>query len=97
VPSKIFYRERARYGALKRSRKPDDPELLASRAIMDEESLVDAFAKAVAKSPPLTPEVCQRILGLLKTGNLPDDRDSSPQSQLEAAALIARQRERASQ
>jgi hypothetical protein len=65
VPADTFYRERARYGALKRSRKPDDPELLASRAIMAEESLVAAINKALAKAPPLTPAVRERILGLL--------------------------------
>ena len=65
MPTELFYQERARYGALTRSRKPDDPELLASRAVMDEESLVAAIAKALAKSPPLTPEVRQRIIGLL--------------------------------
>jgi hypothetical protein len=65
VPTELFYQERARYGALTRSRNPDDPELLASRAVMDEESLVDAIAKALAKAPPLTPAVRERILGLL--------------------------------
>ena len=65
MPTDIFYRERARYGALKRSRKPNDPELVRSRAIMDEESLVDAIVKALAKAPPLTPAVRERILGLL--------------------------------
>ena len=65
MPTETFYRERARYGALKRSRQPDDPELLASRAIMDEESLVDAIAKALQKAPPMTPQVRERILGLL--------------------------------
>ena len=65
MPTDTFYRERARYGALKRSRKPDDPELLASRAIMDEESLFDAVSKALKKAPPLTPQVRERILGLL--------------------------------
>jgi hypothetical protein len=32
---------------------------------MAEESLVDAIKKAIAKAPPLTPEVRERILGLL--------------------------------
>jgi hypothetical protein len=39
--------------------------LLAARALMAEESLVDAINKALAKAPPLTPAVHERILGLL--------------------------------
>jgi hypothetical protein len=65
MPTDIFFRERARYGALVRSRRPGDPELVAARALMAEESLVDAIAKALAKAPPLTPAVRERILGLL--------------------------------
>ena len=65
MPTDIFLRERARYGALVRSRKADDHELLAARALMAEESLVDAISKALAKAAPLTPAVRERILGLL--------------------------------
>jgi len=32
----------------------DDPELVAARAVMAEESLVDAIAKALSKAPSLT-------------------------------------------
>jgi hypothetical protein len=65
VPTELFYQERARYGALVRSRQAGDPELVAARALMAEESLVDAINKALAKAPPLTPAVRERILGLL--------------------------------
>ena len=39
--------------------------MVAARALMAEESLVDAIAKALAKAPPLKPAVRERILGLL--------------------------------
>jgi hypothetical protein len=37
----------------------------SARALMAEESLVDAISKALAKAPPLTPAMRERILGLL--------------------------------
>ena len=43
----------------------DDPELVAARAVMAEESLVDAIAKALSKTPPLTRAVRERINALL--------------------------------
>ena len=61
----IFYRERAKVGSLTRSRQPDDPELVAARAVMAEESLVDAIAKALSKAPSLTRAVRERINALL--------------------------------
>ena len=60
-----FYRYRGVVGALTRSRPADDPELLAARSHMAEESLVDAVAKALRKSPPLTRAVRERINALL--------------------------------
>ena len=60
-----FYRYRGAVGSLTRSRPADDPELVAARALMAEESLVDAISKALAKAAPLTPAVRERILGLL--------------------------------
>jgi hypothetical protein len=65
MATKTFYRERAKVGSLTRSRQSNDPELLAAGALMAEESLVDAINKALAKAPPLTPAVHERILGLL--------------------------------
>jgi hypothetical protein len=41
------------------------PSLLAARSLMAEASLVDAVAKALKKSPPLTPAVRERINALL--------------------------------
>ena len=60
-----FDRYRGVVGSLTRSRPADDPELLAARSRMAEESLVDAVAKALKKSPPLTPAVRERINTLL--------------------------------
>jgi hypothetical protein len=60
-----FYRYRGVVGSLSRSRQPDDLELVAARTLMAEESLVDAVAKALKKSPPLTPAVRERINALL--------------------------------
>lgn len=51
--------------ALSRHRAPDDPDLVAARAKLREERLVAAIEKALAKAPPLTPEVRSRIVGLL--------------------------------
>ncbi|MGB8500811.1 hypothetical protein [Mycobacterium sp.] len=48
---------------MRSSRQPNDPELLAARALMAEESLVDAIAKALKKAPPMTPQVRERVLG----------------------------------
>lgn len=50
-------------GRMRSSRQPNDPELLAARALMAEESLVDAIAKALKKAPPMTPQVRERVLG----------------------------------
>jgi hypothetical protein len=65
MATKTFYRERAKVGSLTRSRQPDDPELVAACALMAEESLVDAIAKALSKAPPLTRAVRERINALL--------------------------------
>jgi hypothetical protein len=65
MATKTFYRERAKVGSLTRSRPADDPELLTARSLMAEESLVDAVAKALKRSPPLTPAVRERINALL--------------------------------
>jgi hypothetical protein len=43
----------------------DDHELVAARAVMAEESLVDAIAKALSKAPSLTRAVRERINALL--------------------------------
>jgi hypothetical protein len=60
-----FYRYRGAVGSLTRSRPANDPELLAARSRMAEESLVDAVAKALKKSPSLRPAVRERINALL--------------------------------
>lgn len=57
--------QHAHVAALARHRAPDDPDLMTARAKLREEALVRAVEKALAKSPPLTDAVRQRIVGLL--------------------------------
>jgi hypothetical protein len=56
-----FYAARARVAGLARYRQPNDPELAAARRRMREERLVHAIYKALAKAPPVTPELRARI------------------------------------
>ena len=60
-----FHVERARVAVLTRYRDPDDPELLAARRRMQEEALVTAISKALAKAPPMTDQLRARIFALL--------------------------------
>lgn len=60
-----FPRERARVAVLTRHRPPADPELIDARRRMGEESLIVAVSNAVAKAPPITPELRRRVLHLL--------------------------------
>ena len=52
-------------GSLTRSREPNDSQLVAARAAMSEETLVDAVAKALKKAPPLAPQARDRVIALL--------------------------------
>lgn len=65
MPTDIFYRERARYGALRRSRQPNDAELLNAQHTMQAEALVEAINRAMKKAPPMTPELRERVIALL--------------------------------
>jgi hypothetical protein len=65
VSTRTFRAERARYASLTRSRTPDDPELIASRQLMLEQAFIDAIDRALSKAPPMTPDVRERIVGLL--------------------------------
>lgn len=65
-----FHAERARVTVVTRYRDPDDPELIAARRRMNEEHLVDAISKVLAKAPPMTPAVCDRIIALLVTSEV---------------------------
>ncbi|MGO4445065.1 hypothetical protein AB4Z42_17070 [Mycobacterium sp. 2YAF39] len=56
---------RARVGALTRFRDAADPELALARTQMGEEKFIAAVERALAKAPPITPGVRQRIIGLL--------------------------------
>ena len=65
VLSTNFSRERARVAVLTRHRHPADPELIDARRRMGEESLIVAVRNAVAKAPPITPEISRRVMNLL--------------------------------
>ncbi|MHA7663731.1 hypothetical protein [Mycolicibacterium sp. HS_4_1] len=60
-----FTQKRARVGGLTRTRAHDDPDLRAARSQMQDEILVDAIAKALANSRPLTAQTRERIVELL--------------------------------
>lgn len=61
--------ERARIGALSRSRTDDDPELIEARRNLRFERLAEHVERAVAQLPPLTEAQCQRIAALLTAGS----------------------------
>ena len=60
--------ERARVASLTRSRKPDDPDLVAARRDLRAERLALYIRKAVDAAPPLTDEQRDRLAGLLRAG-----------------------------
>lgn len=59
---------RARIASLTRSRKPDDPELVAARRDFKTARLEDYIAQTVDSWPPLTAEQRDRLALLLKGG-----------------------------
>lgn len=59
-----------RVAALARHRDPQDPALITATAEQREEALIHAVEKALEKAPPLTPEVRQRVIGLLATSGV---------------------------
>ena len=62
----LTYRQaRGRYASLTRDRDPDDAELVAAKHTMQEEALVIAITRALAKAPPMTDAIRARITGLL--------------------------------
>jgi hypothetical protein len=65
--STVFH-ERARVASLTRSRRPDDPELVAARQSLKAERLADYIKRTVDAAPPLTPEQRDRLALLLKGG-----------------------------
>ncbi len=60
--------ERARVAALSRSRKPDDPDLVAARQTLKAERLSEYIRRTVATLPPLSPEQRERLALLLRDG-----------------------------
>lgn len=59
---------KARVGALSRSRRADDPDLIEARRNLRAERLADYIKKNVAAAPPLTPEQRDRLALLLRGG-----------------------------
>jgi hypothetical protein len=76
--TKAAARERARYAALSRDRKPDDPERLEARRNLRFECLSEHVARVVAEAPPMTDEQREQIASLLR-----------PARQVAAEALAA--------
>ena len=60
-----YMQARGRYASLTRDREPNDPELVAAKHTMQEEALVIAITRALAKAPPMTDTIRARIIGLL--------------------------------
>ncbi len=60
--------ERARIASLTRSRRPDDPELLAARERMAALKVEADIAKLVAKAPPLTAAQRDRLVTIIRGG-----------------------------
>lgn len=57
--------ERARVASLTRSRKADDPDLVAARQKLKVARFEECVARVVAEAPPLTPAQRDRIAALL--------------------------------
>jgi hypothetical protein len=64
----------ARIGALSRSRREDDPELLGARRDLRAAKLAAYVSKVVAEAPPLTNEQIDRIAVLLRPSTLAAER-----------------------
>lgn len=58
-------KDRATIAALSRSRKSDDPDLIAARQRLKAAKLEEYVARVVAEAPPLTDEQKHRIASLL--------------------------------
>jgi hypothetical protein len=64
--TELFRVKRAEHASLSRSRPPDDPDLLAARQIMQEESTIAALEAALDKAPPvMSPALRARIVRVL--------------------------------
>lgn len=58
--------ERARVGALSRSRADTDPDLINARRDLRAELLADRITRVVAEAPPLTDEQLDKLATLLR-------------------------------
>ncbi len=66
--STVFF-ERARVGALSRSRRDDDAELVAARQNLKALKLEEYVRRVVSEAPPLTPEQRDRIAAILRSAD----------------------------
>jgi hypothetical protein len=80
MSTSTFRAKRARYASLTRSRPSDDPELIETRLLMQEEALLRAISKALAKAPPMTDQLRARVFALLPSSqkSADDQRAAAP-------------------
>lgn len=57
---------RAKIGALSRSRRPDDPELVDARRSLAAERITEHIEKILAEAPPLSDEQRTKLAELLR-------------------------------
>jgi len=60
--------DRARVASLTRSRRPDDPDLIAARRDLKASRLADYITNVVDTAPPLTADQRDRLAVLLRGG-----------------------------
>ena len=65
MPSTPYTKARAHYASLRAKKPATDPEVVSARQRMQEEAIVAAIGKAMAKAPPLTDELRARIIAML--------------------------------
>jgi hypothetical protein len=86
------FHERARVGALTRSRVPDDPELVEARQNLTEAVLTDDIAEAVSTWPMLRPEQLDRLVLLLQGSDRVLDRVREIRQRREKFTRLAAER-----
>lgn len=68
APERPLIQRRNTVAALSRSRRPDDPELVAERRGLREAKLAKYIRDVVDEAPPLTDEQRDRLVALLRGG-----------------------------
>lgn len=69
-PLSTWTHERARIGALSRSRDDDDPELVAARQNLKAQKLAAHIKRVVDEAPPLTDAQRDELAVLLRGGRV---------------------------